>query len=173
MTPSAIAALPVESRFVPGCMESILDKKVAKTALNILERLIDWIASRIYCPYNNLYQAKLARIHRFSDTTPLLDSTKQGIATIDRDGGHDCINLHNNKVCFWPNPHTERVFSRSAYISYIVVQDDGRSGWYKITEHELARPGNERPMAKYWFINTNQFHQFQGLDRPPFYLAQT
>jgi len=174
MTLSEIAALPVQSQFVPSFLESIIDKKVAQIALNCLEELIDAILTWIYCPYHNLYQAKLARVHLFRDTTPLLDSTKQGIAEIEQNGKNDYIKLHNKRVYFTLIPNLERFFSRAAYISYVNVFDDDnrRPGWYKIVEHELSRAGNERPMAKCWMINTNQLHRFEGINEAPFYLAQ-
>jgi hypothetical protein len=174
MTQSIIAALPVESRFVPGCLENIIDKKVAKVALNFLEKWVDWILTWIYCPYHNLFMAKLSRVHLFSDAaTPLVDSTKQGVANIDFEWRNDYISLHGKKVYFNPIPNVEIVFSRQAYTNYVVVRDDEsrRPGWYKIVVQEIPRPENLRPMEKSWRVNTNLLHQFVGWNTPA-YLAE-
>ncbi len=174
MTQVIIAAFPVESRFVPSCLECLIDKKVAGIALNLLERLVDWICSWIYCPYNSLYQAKLSRVHRFSDEiTTLLDSTKQAIARIEFDWKNDYISLHDKRVVFNQIPNVEIVFSSQSFTDYVVVKDDEnrRPGWYKIVEQEAPRPGNLIPMEKFWMVNTNQLHQFaRGTD--PIYLAE-
>lgn len=173
MALAIIAALPVESRFVPSCLETLVDKKVAGIALNLLERLVDWICSWIYCPYYNLYKEKMARVHLFNDqVTPLFDSTKEGIANIEYEWVNDSITLRDRRVCFNPIPHLEVVFSRMNFTDYVVIQDDDRRrpGWVKIIEQELPRPSNPKPMEKYWVVNTNELHQFQGED--PVYLAE-
>lgn len=171
MTLSIVAAFPIESKLVPSFLENIIDKRVAGIALNLLEKTIHWICSWIYCPYNTLYKAKMARIHLFSDSQALLlDSTKQGIAKIDKDS----ISLHGKKVYFNLIPHVETIFSREAFTDYVVVQDDEhrRPGWYKIVHQETPHPGNLRPMEKYWMVNTNQLHQFLGGPPSRVYLAE-
>jgi len=45
-------AIPVHSKWVPECLDRILDKKVSGAALSCIEKLVDWICSVIYCPIN-------------------------------------------------------------------------------------------------------------------------
>lgn len=177
MTQAVVASLPVDSWFVPNFLAEILDKKISRVALNLLEEFIDWISSWIYCPYIFLSQEKLKRIHQFSDQmTSLFDSTKEGVAQIYR-GLIDYISLKNVKVCFSPNPNIAVLFSRQAFTDYVVVMDDEkrRPGWYKIIEQETPRPANPTPMEKCWLVNTNEMLQFQnwmGRGLPPVYLAR-
>lgn len=156
MTQSIVSSLPVDSRFVPSCLESIIDKKVRKVALNLLEKIVDWLFTWFYCPYHSLYKKKMARVHLFSDSiTPLFDATRRGIAGICRHQQRDYISLNNRKVYFSPNPNIEIHFSRQAYTDYVVVRDDRRRpGYFHITEQELSRPGNRNPMEKTWAVNT-------------------
>jgi hypothetical protein len=171
MIQSVVAALPVESSLVPSHLESIIDKKIAGIALNLIERLLNWIFSWIYFPYNRLYQAKMARVHRFRDNiTPLLDCTKQGIARIDFNSKNDYISLLARKVHFKPIPHIDITFSRETFTEYVAIIDDENRGpgWYKIVEQEAPHPGNQIPMEKQWLVNTNQPYQVERWIDPVF-----
>ncbi len=171
MTQAIIATLPVESSFVPSHLESIIDKKIAGIALNLIEKLLNWILSWVYFPYNSLYQAKMARVHRFRDKiTPLLDCTRQGIAQIDFNSKNDYISLHKRKVYLSPIPNIEFTFSRDVFTEYVAVTDDEnrRPGWYKIVEQETPHPGNQIPMEKHWLVNTNQMHRLERWVDPIF-----
>jgi hypothetical protein len=177
MTQAIVASIPVDSWFVPDFLAEILDKKISGIALNYIEEFVDWICSWIYCPYILLGQAKLKRIHRFSDQiVSLFDTTKKGVVQIKR-SLIDHICLKNVEVCFSANPNIAVLFSREAFTEYVVVKDDekNRPGWYKIIEQPTPRPTNPRPMEKCWLINTNEMHQFQdgmGQILPPVYLAK-
>lgn len=159
MTQAIVASLPVGSRWVSSCLESIIDKKVRGVALNFFEKIVDWVFIQIYRPYNSLYKAKMARVHTFSDgSAKLFDASKQKVAGIDFEFGNDFITVKKKRVLFNPNPNIEPVFSREAFTDYIVVKDDEkrRPGWFEIIEQEIARPGNPKPMGKSWMVNTNQ-----------------
>lgn len=165
MTQAIVASIPVESRLVPSCLESIIDTKVRGAALNFLQKLVDWFFTWFYCPYHSLYTAKLARVHPFSDgVVKLYDSTKQGIGGIDFEWGNDFITLNERKVFFNLNPHIESVFSRQYFTDYVAIKDDEkrRAGWFQIIEQEISRPNNPKPMEKSWMVNTNHFGQVLG-----------
>jgi len=163
MTQAILHSLPVESRFIPSCLENIIDKKIQDVALNKLERLIHWICSWIYCPYQTLYQAKMARVHTFSDgAAKLFDATTQGIVKIDFEWDTDFIAINHKKVLFNPKHNMEVRFSRKADTDFVVVRDDAkrRAGWFEVSEQEISRPGNAKPMAKTWVVDTNQIIPF-------------
>lgn len=179
MSLAIVASFPVESNFVPSCLEYIIDKKVAGIALNLLEELVDCICSWFYCPYNMLYQEKIARVHLFSDQiTHLYDCTKKAVASIEHDWANDFITLHKTKVYFNLNPNIDVIFSKQTFTDYVVVCDDERrrAGWYRIIEQGLPQKANLKPMEKSWQVNTNQLHQFAGrvkvTEASPVYLAQ-
>lgn len=162
MTQAIVASIPIDSRFVPSCLETIIDKKVSGVALNFLEKLVDCLFTWFYCPYHSLYQAKTARVHFFGDgEAKLYDTTKQGVGAIERNGS---ITLNERKVFFNLNPNIESVFSRQAFTDYVVIKDDEkrRPGWFQIIEQEISRPNNPKPMEKSWTINTNRFGQILG-----------
>ena len=161
MRSAIIASLPVESRLVPGCFESILDAKVQGAAMNFLQRLIDQFLTWLYCPYHSLYLAKMARVHLLSDgKVRLYDATKQAVGGVDS----NFITIRGTRVFFNANPHIWTVFSRQAFTDYIVVQDDEkrRPGWFQIIEQEISRPGNPKPMEKLWTVDTNRFGAVLG-----------
>lgn len=162
MSLTVIGSIPVESILVPSFLENIIDRKIAKLALNMLEKLVDRILSWIYCPYNQLYQEKKARIYTFGDgLTCLIDSTKLGIAKIDFDWETAYVALHSIKVLFNPDPNIEFTFSRDGNTDYVVILNDDKRGrgWYKIIEQEIASPTNPRPMEKHWHVNTHDVHK--------------
>lgn len=157
MTQAIVASFSIESRWVPSCLETLIDKKVAGAALNFLQKLIDWFFSWFYCPYHSFYLEKAARVHAFNDgEVKLFDATKQGIGGIN----HNFITINGRKVLFNPNPHIETLFSRRTSTDYVVIRDDEkrRAGWFQIIEQEISRPGNPKPMEKLWLVNTNQFY---------------
>ncbi|MES2274125.1 MAG: hypothetical protein V4487_08025 [Chlamydiota bacterium] len=170
--PVMFISIPLHSKWVPACLEKIIDKKINRIALNCLERLLDFLCSKLYFPYRRLLAAKLARIHLFSDkTTKLFDATAQGIAGIKAknqahliDGGDiritDYVTLNRKRVFFDPDPGRLMIFSHEAYTESVYVSDaeEKGPGWYRIAELALGRPDNPRPMPKTWFVNTNQLH---------------
>ena len=173
MSLSAIRTIPLDSALVPVFLEDIINKKIVGAALNALENFIDWLCSWIYYPYIKLYNGKKARIHTFSDNiTPLVDSTKQGVAKIDFEWDKDYISLNRIKVLLSANIHINVTFSKKAHTAYVLVLDDEkrRPGWYQIIEEELPRPSNLNPMEKSWWINTNKIHY---VNQNPFFLAET
>jgi hypothetical protein len=156
MTQAIVASIPVESRLVPSCLESILDRKVRGVAFNFFQKLIDWFFTNFYIPYDSLYRAKMARVHSFSDgLVKLYDTTKQGIGNIEKDS----ITIHQRKVFFHRNPKIESVFSRKALTDYVLIKDDEkqRPGWFQIIEQPILQLGRPNPMEKVWSVNTNRF----------------
>jgi hypothetical protein len=159
MTQAILASFPVESRFVPGCLESIIDAKVQGKALNVLQRLVDWICSWLYCPYKNLYRAKMERVHPLADKeVKLYDLTKHGVGGVES----DFVTIQGRRIFFNDNPLIGTVFSRRAFTDFLVLKDGGRPGWFQIIEQEVARPSNPRPMEKSWFVNANHFGSVAG-----------
>ncbi len=170
-------SIPVHSKWVPACLDRILDRKVAGAALSCLEKLVDWICSIICCPYRTLYQAKLQRFHLFSDKiAKLIDCTTRGIAAIHvskkvnllgdlNQVVHqlDYITLKNKKVYFHQNPAIEFTFSRAAFTDYVVVKDAPQKGpsWIQIIEQETQRPRKNKPIVNEWFVNTEQLVALQ------------
>ncbi len=185
MTPANIAKLPVESIWVPTCLDNVINKKIAGVALNRLERWVDWICSRLYCPYNTLYNGKKARVHFFSDpveksvesgdSIPLFDRTKEGIANIEHGFGIDCIFLNGSKVRIGQGK-VKVVFSKANQTDYVAVEDGESPGLYKIIEQALPSEDNMRPMEKVWKVNGGELHQFRNkrgkLSQAPFYFAE-
>lgn len=170
-------SIPVHSKWVPACLDRILDKKVAGAALSCLEKLVDWICSMIYGPYRTLYQAKLQRVHLFSDKlAKVIDCTMKGIAAIHV-SKHvnllgdinlvihqlDFITLNNKKVYFHQNPAIETIFSRATFTDYVVVKDAPQKGpsWIQIIEQETQRPRKDKPIVNEWFVDTEQPVVFQ------------
>lgn len=155
MTQAIVASFPVTSPFLPTFLENIIDKKISGVALNLLEKLMDWICFRVCCPYMAVYRGKMARVHTFSDgETRLFDTTKEKVAKIESAWENDYITLRNNKVFFNRNPNIGILFSRQAFTDYVVIKDDERrrGGVFQIIEQEIPRPGNPRPMEKSWHV---------------------
>lgn len=161
MTHAVVASLPVESRLVPGCLESLIDMKVRGAALNFLQQLIDYFCTWFYCPYHALYLAKMARVHPLQDASvKLYDATRQGVAGVD----HDFITIYNRRVYFDANPRIERVFSRRAHTDYITVRDAPSAGCFQIIVQDIPRPGNPRPMETSWTVNATRLGAVHGQD---------
>lgn len=172
MTQAVVASLPVESPYVPGWMENIVDKKITGFALNWLEIVVDWLCWRLYCPYSNLYIRKMARIHIFNDhTVRLFDTTRCGAGGIlSEEFDREFITLFKNRLYFAHDPNNDNmVFSRARRTDFVVLRDDplGKQGWFQIVNHEVAKPGGPPPMPITWDINTNKLH-----DQPPGYVVE-
>ncbi len=177
--------IPLHSRWVPSYLEKIIDKRVRDTALSCLEKLVDWIASRLYCPYRRLLDAKLERVHLFSDAkAKLYDCTEQGIAQVKtrphlRAGEipfRDDIMFLGLKVVFPQPPGFELVFAREGFSDYVVVKD-GENRQIQILEQEIPRPeAPHHAQVNRWRVNLQEVQQ--GIvDQPipqevEFYLAQ-
>lgn len=175
MVLSIIASLPVDSRFVPTCLENIIDKRVAGVALNFLERLFNWLCTWLYFPYNTLYKAKMVRVHTFSDgIVRLFDATVRGLAGIEHDWEHDYVTLHDRNVRFNLNPNIKNHFARAMNTDYVVVRDDPikRINWYQIIEQEISRPENPKPMEKIWYVDANKVHRFEEEQSEDVFLAE-
>lgn len=175
MTQAVIASIPLSSPFVPNCLENLIDKKISGEALNIMQKLIDWICMWFYCPYNILYHKKVARIHTFTDgTAKLYDATKQGIAGIQYSWENDYISLFDKRVYFNPNPQIQIIFSRQAFTNYVVVKDYDIRGanWFQIIEQETPRANNNAPMEKSWLVNANIIRYFTNNPMRNVYLVE-
>lgn len=162
MVVAAVAQIPVTSRLVPGCLEHMINKKVANVALSLFERIVDFILSWIYCPYSYLYLGKLSRVHYFSDGTPLFDCTKDGIASIT----NGRVSLIATQIYFEARVDLEVFFSRANRTEYVVVEEDPRfrPGWIQVVEQEMDFPDKTRPKEKLWSINTNEAHRYEGVE---------
>jgi hypothetical protein len=171
MTQAVVASIPVESPYVPGWMENIVDKKITGFALNWLETFVDWLCMKLYCPYSSLYNRKMARIHIFNDNiVRLFDATQGGVARIESGFDWEFITLFQTRVYFAFDPHNHRmVFSRERKTNFVVIVDDPhrRSGWVQIIYHEIAKPGDPPPMEIRWEVNTNN-----KLADPPRYVVE-
>jgi hypothetical protein len=156
MTQAVVSAIPIESRLVPNCLESIIDIKVRGAVLNIFQKLIDWFFGNFYLPYDSLYQGKMTRVHLFKDgLVKLYDTSKQGIGRIEK----EFLTIHMRKVFFNRNPNIASIFSREVGTDYVVIKDDERQrpGWFQIIEQAIPQQGRPRPMEKVWSVNTNRF----------------
>ncbi|MBX7066398.1 MAG: hypothetical protein K1X28_04125 [Parachlamydiales bacterium] len=164
MAVEVVAQIPVTSILVPSCLEYIINKKVAKMALSIIENIIDVIFSWIYCPYSFLYLAKLTRVHTFRDGTPMFDCTKNGIANITGTQNNGRITLFATQVFFSIRRNIEYAFSRANRTEYVVVQDDPRArpNWVQVMEQEMKFPDKTKPKEKLWTVNANMSHRFEG-----------
>lgn len=161
MTQAIQFTIPVHSKWVPNCMERLIDKQIGGVALSTLEKLIDWVMKRLYCPYQTLYKEKMGRIHYFSDKeAQLFDCTTDRIAGIrhPKEGVPPCdfITLREKKVYFHQNPRILTIFSKKAFTDYMIVKDapERGAGWCKITEHETVRPEADKPEIHEWFVDT-------------------
>jgi hypothetical protein len=174
MTLEIVTQIPVSSWFVPAFFEDILNKKIAGVALNILETVLDFILSWIYCPYNYLLQRKVERIHFFTDGTPLYDCTIDGISDVQKKERNGRLTLLGSRVLFSLPSSIEREFSQRHRTEFMVVREDPlhRAGWFQVAEQPQPFADTTRPMEAAWFINTSEIHR---LDRqsPSFFLAQT
>lgn len=173
MTLEIIAQIPVSSRFVPAFFEDILNKKIAGLALNILETVLDFILSWIYCPYNYLLQRKMERIHSFNDGTPLYDCTVDGISEIQTKEPNGRLTLLNVRVMFSLSLNMEREFSQRHRTEFLTVREDpsNRPGWFQIAEQEQPFADTTRPMENVWFVNTSETHRI-ARQETSFFLAQ-
>lgn len=173
MVVKILASIPLDSHFVPTCLENILHKKIAGVALNILERLIHWVCSWIYSPYKTLYKAKLGRVHTFSDgIVKLIDTTVKGIAKTE--GNY--VVLRNRIVHFNWNTNIQTTFARKENTDYVIVRDDPkkRANWYQVVEKEISRPENQNPMEKIWHVNANLSYRFkERIERDVFLVEQS
>lgn len=165
LTPEAVSQIPVSSWFVPSCCERILNKKVAQVALNLLEKIVDWVLSWIYCPYQYLFQAKLARVHLFADETPLVDCTKEGIVSIV----NGQIAISGRQVQFTIGMSDALPFSKATRTEYVIVQEAPEEAHeMQILAQEMAYSDGTRPREKMWRINLTKIHL---VARASFYLA--
>lgn len=156
MTITVIANLPIASNFVPSYLESIINKKIGKIALNTFEYLVDFFLSWLYCPYHLLYLGKLERVHYFRDGTPLFDSTENGMAGIKENG----ITLFNKQVIFSLIPHLNITFSKQNRTEYVVIEK--RNTFVQIVEKEIGTFIDPNPMEKTWRVNLNEVHWHQN-----------
>lgn len=167
--PTSISfSIPLKSACVPWCLENIIDKKVQNQALNRLEKLIDWIAMRLYSPYSTLYGAKKERVHFFSDNqAALYDCTKKGIAGLrlneplvpgaDRraDRRYDFITLFHKRVFFDADLARMTVFGRAAYTDYVLITDGKNPDQVEIQEQEIERTPGIAPRLNQWTVDLN------------------
>lgn len=156
--------IPVHSNWVPTYLESILDKRISRTALTYLETFVDILCRCIYLPYNLLLSRKLERVHLFSDQrAQLIDCTARGIASIEvartvnlLDGTEiervDMIVLNGKHVHFGENIDAIMEFSRKSHTDYVVVQDLGDQK-VEIIEQETRRHAHQNPAVKRWSVD--------------------
>ena len=148
---SPIISLPAETPWwFPNCLEHIIDKKVNRVALNCIERLIDYLFTRFYGTYSDIFTAKLNRISIFSSNVRFYDATSNGIARIT----DDAILLNGRKVFFDPD-FRNMIFS-SQTTDYILALDAEERGpaWVQIIEYRTPRPENPNPLPKTWMVDT-------------------
>jgi hypothetical protein len=174
MTLGIVAQIPVSSQFVPAFLEDILNKRIANVALNILETVLDFILSWIYCPYNYLLQRKMERIHSFNDGTPLYDCTIDGISAIQRKERNGRLALLGTRVMFSLLQNLEREFSQRHRTEFVIVREDPshQPGRYQIAEQAQPFADTTRPMENIWSVYTFETHRMARQDTS-FFLAQS
>ncbi|MBS0625881.1 MAG: hypothetical protein JSS32_07515 [Verrucomicrobia bacterium] len=151
MSAPVAISIPVHSKWVPTCLEKIIDKKISRVALTRLEKLVDLLCKFIYCPYSDLEQEKRSRILFFSDRQAILiDCTQNSLAGIHVtafrnmqtgriDESFDVINLRHGaergKIYFGTEV-LRAMFSRNLGTDYVAVVDDG-ANHVKVIEQKL------------------------------------
>lgn len=150
MTQAILAALPVDSRFVPSMFENLIDKKVGSIALNFFQRLVDFLLTWCYRPYHALYLAKRARVHCFSNgRVKLYDATRNRVGGVN----NDSVTISGRRVEFTTR-RIRALLSRQANLDYIVIRDDESrgAGWFQITTQDIPHEGNPNPMEISWIV---------------------
>lgn len=140
MTPLNIAErLPSNAPWVPQSLETIVDKKICRVALNFFEKFVDWICSWICKPYRLLYNEKVKRVHVLDDKTLLFDATSERI-----------VNVRNNCIFIGKKELKVNISSQWIWIK------DAAKGFCEI--HHLHRPTKllSKPVPFSWTLDIEE-----------------
>lgn len=86
MEGTSVQNLPVQPAcWMPGCLLTLIEKKVNGIALSCLEKFVDWLCTYLWCGYDQFYQARLAENaveHTFNNCT-IVDQTRGKVVTCE------------------------------------------------------------------------------------------
>ncbi|CUI15660.1 hypothetical protein PNK_0021 [Candidatus Protochlamydia naegleriophila] len=145
--------------------EKIIDKQVHEIALNIFEKIVDYVCRYCYGAYykrlgslEGFVDQLPQRIHRFGDGAPLYDLTETGRAEIEAKRMVnlitsetyliEMIKLDQTDVHFDPDLDVSAFFGREHNTEYMLVKDHPQDR-HLVTIIEKEMDGKERE----WTVN--------------------
>jgi hypothetical protein len=154
-------------------LENIIEKKVAHVALNVFEKIVDYICRHVYGAYSlRLEHSSRSRLHYFRDGAILHDQTKNRLIGIRcetrfnlvtramlgamHDAQHpsdervDYITINGVDVRFDHRPNIDTLFGQSYGTNCVVVKDNAN----EIIIKEYETSGN----VKKWSVNPSKFY---------------